>query len=113
MPNPNQLRFFRLLPLSSSGLAVLLMAAVIPAHADDWPQWRGPNRDGVYSETGLLESFPTEGLKVRWRTPVGWGWSSPVVTQGRVFVADSKLMRPNPQERLHCYEETTGKSLWS
>jgi len=81
--------------------------------ADDWPQWRGPNRDGVYSETGLLESFPTEGLKVRWRTPVGWGWSSPVVTQGRVFVADSKLMRPNPQERLHCYEETTGKSLWS
>ena len=44
---------------------------------EDWPQWRGPHRDGVCGETGILESFPAEGLKVRWRVPVGWGFSSP------------------------------------
>jgi hypothetical protein len=53
-------------------LPLLLSAAL---RADDWPQWRGPNRDGVCGETGLLQSFPTGGLKVRWRAPVAWGFS--------------------------------------
>jgi outer membrane protein assembly factor BamB len=81
--------------------------------AEDWPQWRGPHRDGVCGETGLLESFPAEGLKVRWRVPVGWGFSSPVVAQGRVYLADSELAKPNARERLHCWDETTGKALWT
>ena len=71
--------------------ALLLSAA---ARADDWPQWRGPNRDAVWNETGILESFPPGGLKVRWRAPVGWGYSSPVVAQGRVFLTDSQLAQP-------------------
>ena len=62
--------------LLSAALALpLLLPAAI--RAEDWPQWRGPNRDGVCGETGLLESFPAEGLTVRWRVPVGWGFSSP------------------------------------
>jgi outer membrane protein assembly factor BamB len=69
---------------------ILGLLCPIGLRADDWPQWRGPNRDGVYSETGLLESFPAEGLKVRWRVRVGWGFSSPVVAQGRVFVTDAR-----------------------
>lgn len=81
--------------------------------ADDWPQWRGLNRDGVCGETGLLESFPAEGLMVRWRVPVGWGFSSPVVAQGRVYLADSEVVKPNAKERLHCIDETTGTALWS
>ena len=81
--------------------------------ADDWPQWRGPNRDGVYSETGLLESFPAEGLNIRWRVPVGWGFSSPVVAQGRVFVSDARLENPNVHEQVLCFDEATGKSLWT
>lgn len=88
----------------------LLMSAA--ARADDWPQWRGPSRDGVCGETNLLQSFPVGGLKVRWRAPVGWGFSSPVVAQGRVFLPDSQLMRPNARERLQCFEETTGKTIW-
>ena len=47
--------------------------------AADWPQFRGPNRDGIWNETGILESFPKEGVKIRWRQPVGGGFSSPVV----------------------------------
>jgi outer membrane protein assembly factor BamB len=91
-------------------LPLMLSAAL---RAEDWPQWRGLNRDGVCGETGLLQSFPAEGLKVRWRVPVGWGLSSPVVAQGRVYLADSELMKPKAKERLHCWDETTGKPLWT
>ena len=90
--------------------ALLLAVAV---GAEDWPQWRGLNRDGVCDETDLLQSFPAEGLKVRWRVPVGWGFSSPVVAQGRVFLADSDVVKPKAKERVHCFDETTGKALWT
>jgi outer membrane protein assembly factor BamB len=92
------------------GLPLLLPIAL---RADDWPQWRGLNRDAVCGETGLLQSFPAEGLKIRWRVAVGWGFSSPVVAQGRVYLADSELMKPKASERLHCLDETTGKPLWT
>ena len=95
----------------ASALIVGLLCAP-ELRAEDWPQWRGPNRDGVCDESCLLESFPSEGLKVRWRVPVGWGWSSPVVAQGRVYLADSEVVRPMAKERLHCFEEATGKTLW-
>jgi outer membrane protein assembly factor BamB len=80
--------------------------------ATDWPQFRGPNRDGSWDETGILESFPRAGLKIRWRQPVGGGWSSPVVVQGRVFVFDVELIKPTARERLHCFDEKTGQVLW-
>jgi outer membrane protein assembly factor BamB len=91
-------------------LPLLLPAAL---RAEDWPQWRGPNRDGVCRETGLLESFPARGLKVRWRVPAGWGFSSPVVAQGRVYLADSVVVKPRARERIRCFDETTGKTLWT
>src|ERR1700730_2972134 len=90
----------------------LLLPLAGALRADDWPQWRGPNRDGVCGETGLLQSFPAEGLKVRWRAPVGWGFSSPVIAHGRVYVTDSQLKRPAALERVHCFDEATGKLLW-
>jgi hypothetical protein len=92
------------------GLSLLLPVAV---RADDWAQFGGPNRDGAWNETGLLKSFPADGLKIRWRKPVSWGWSSPVVVQGRVFLTDAKWHQPAARERIHCLEETTGKLLWS
>jgi len=93
----------------------MALALAMPAalRADDWPQWRGPERDGAWRETGLLQAFPAEGLKVRWRAPVGWGFSSPVVAQSRVYLADSELTKPKAKERLHCWDETTGKVLWT
>jgi outer membrane protein assembly factor BamB len=80
---------------------------------EDWPQWRGPERDGVCHETGLLEKFPAEGLKVRWRAPVGWGFSSPIVADGRVYLADAEAVKPKAKERLHCLDEATGKPIWT
>jgi len=90
---------------------LLLVPAVV--RAGDWPQWRGPNRDGRWDETGVLETFPAEGLKIRWRAPVGFGWSSPVVAHGRVFLIDSLLAAPKATERVHCFDDATGKPLWT
>jgi outer membrane protein assembly factor BamB len=101
---------------SKTLLAAALTLPLLPfaaLRAEEWPQWRGLNRDGVCGETGLLESFPAEGLKVRWRVPVGWGFSSPVVAQGRVYLADSEVVKPKATERVHCFDETSGKALWT
>jgi len=100
----------KFLQTSALGLSWLLAVAV---PAEDWPQWRGPNRDGVWNETGIIESFPPGGLEISWRAPVGRGWSSPVVSQGRVYVTDVELTRPKARERVLCFDESTGKLLWS
>ncbi|MDB6053407.1 MAG: hypothetical protein JWN25_930 [Verrucomicrobiales bacterium] len=93
--------------------ALFCIAIVIPsAMAADWPQFRGPHRDGRWDETGILQAFPPKGLKILWRHPVGGGFSSPVVAQGRAFVLDVELTQPTSRERLHCYDEKTGKELW-
>jgi outer membrane protein assembly factor BamB len=73
----------------------------------DWPGWRGPHRDGIVRETGLLDQWPESGLPVLWRTPIGGGYSSPVVASGRVFVMDYR----KPDERLVCFDVTDGKML--
>lgn len=93
----------------------LLAVVAIPffaslSRADDWPQWRGPNRDGVWRETGILTAIPPSGLKMRWRARIGNGYSGPVVAQGRVYVTDHQM---NPEvERVLCFDEATGKQLW-
>src|SRR5688572_20194382 len=93
-------------------LLALTLPQALQVRAEDWPQWRGPNRDGSYAETGLTETFPAGGLKVRWRVPVGWGFSSPVVAQGRAYLPDSEVVKPGARERLHCFDAATGKTLW-
>src|SRR6476620_3946764 len=70
---------------------VLVLLLVSVACADDWPQWLGPKRDGVWRETGLLDKFPQGGPKVRWRTPIGAGYSGPAVAGGRVYLTDQVL----------------------
>ena len=94
-------------------MLVASLSPFVPVRAEDWPQWRGPNRDGVWHETGIMKSFPADGLKVAWRAPVGRGWSSPVVAQGRVFVTDVELERPTAKERVLCFGEANGTPLWS
>lgn len=70
---------------------LILLAALVPvssASADEWPQWRGPNRDGVWNETGILEMFDGPEVPIRWRVPIGSGYSGPSVSGGRVYVTD-------------------------
>ena len=63
----------------------------ITALAADWPQWLGPQRDGVWRETGVLQTFPAGGPKVLWRAPVGGGYAGPAVADGKVYVMDRVL----------------------
>jgi outer membrane protein assembly factor BamB len=106
-----QIRFVTFLTFVVLCSGLLLAAAT--TFASDWPQFRGPNRDGRWQETnGILESFPRAGLKIKWRHPVGGGFSSPVVAEGRAFVLDVELTKPTSRERLHCFDEKTGKVLW-
>lgn len=94
-------------------LVCALILLPLLARADDWPQFRGPNRDGKWSESGPFPALPAGGLPVRWRAAVGPSFASPVVAQGRVFVEDVELKQPLAKERLLCFEETTGKLLWT
>ena len=91
----------------------LVLCLTIALHAEDWPQWRGPRRDAVWNETGILQSFPRDGLKILWRVPVGVGFSSPVVVQGRVYVTDSHVTRTNMRENVRCLDAVTGKAIWT
>jgi len=94
-------------------------------HADDWPQWLGPNRDSVWRETGILDKFPAGGPPIRWRSNTGAGYAGPGVAAGRVYVADRQLAPgvSNPSdpfargriagvERVLCLNETDGKLVW-
>ena len=80
--------------------------------AGDWPQWRGPNRDGVWSETGILQEFKNGQLPIRWRARVANGYSGPTVADGRVYITD-RLTSPAQLERVHCFDALTGEPIWS
>ena len=99
-----QLRFTAVL------LAVLTPISSIAA--DEWPQWRGPARDGVWRETGIVEAFDGLEIPVRWRVPIGSGYSGPSVANGRVYVTD-RLAKPKQVERVHCFAWETGELIWS
>lgn len=82
--------------------------------SEDWPEWRGKGRQGIWTEPDVIEMFPAEGLKIKWRTPVRSGFSGPAVAAGRVFVTDfSRQHGSRGLERLLCLEEQTGKTLWT
>jgi len=101
----------------SQRLTVILSSAAIwigasLVHADDWPQWRGPNRDGVWRETGIIEKFDKPQLDIEWRAEIGPGYSGPTVANGRVYVTDRQT-EPTQVERVLCFRATDGKPLWS
>ena len=104
-------------------ISLLVLRSVLPTllilstsagslSADDWPQWRGPGRDGVWHETGIVDSFPGPQIKLRWSVPIGPGYSGPTVADGRVYVTD-RLVEPTEVERIHCFDWRTGRTLWT
>ena len=87
-----------------------LLGVSLSARADDWPQWRGPNRDGISKETGLLKAWPKDGPKQLWKNDqVGGGYSTPSVVGNRVYLMGDK----NDEEYLIALDVETGKQVWS
>jgi outer membrane protein assembly factor BamB len=85
---------------------------VAQVRCDDWPQWRGPNRDGVWREDGVVRKFDGPQLPVRWRTEIASGYSGPTVADGRVYLTD-RVTSPASVERVHCFDAMTGSEIWS
>jgi outer membrane protein assembly factor BamB len=75
---------------------------------NDWPQWRGPNRDGVSTETGLLAAWPTSGPRVLWEAPTGMGYSCPAIAGGRVYL----IVQDGENEAVVCLNTADGKETW-
>jgi outer membrane protein assembly factor BamB len=73
----------------------------------DWPQWRGPNRDGSVKDAFVPEAWP-KTLKEEWKITVGLGHASPVESQGRIYV----FARQADEEVLLCLDAVTGKEIW-
>ena len=83
-------------------------------HAEDWPEFRGKGRLGIWHETGVLRTFPADGLNVRWRTPIKAGYAGPAVADGRVFVTDwEPTSGMQGTERALALDEATGDILWT
>jgi outer membrane protein assembly factor BamB len=96
--------------VSCVGIAVPLRAA-----AADWPEWRGPNRDGVSTETGLPSLWSPAGEGLAWKAPFG-ARSAPVAFGSRLYLfnasVDTVKEREKTQERLLCLDADTGKVIW-
>ena len=88
----------------------LFIAFALGLQAGDWPQWRGPDRDGVSRETGLLQTWPTGGPKRVWLSrDIGLGYSAPVVANGMLFILGTK----DGTEQLFAKEAKSGKTVWA
>src|SRR5258705_311339 len=81
-----------------------------------WPQWRGPNRDNISTETGLLPTWPKDGPKLLWNSKVvndkkgiGRGYSSLSVAGGRIFTIGDR----GKDDVVIALEESSGKELWA
>ena len=92
--------------------AILLGNFAGVLHGQDWPQWRGPNRDGVWHETGIVEKLPEGQLPHVWSVEIGSGYCGPTVANGRVYVMDRQPKDRDATERIHCLDSKTGNSLW-
>lgn len=102
--------------VSTSVLLTIALAIgpAVPVSGDDWPEWRGRGRLGVWTEDGILEAFPKDGLTYTWRVPVHAGYAGPAVAGGRVFVTDFHgTDRTHGIERALALDEETGRVLWS
>ncbi|HRT59288.1 MAG TPA: PQQ-like beta-propeller repeat protein [Candidatus Paceibacterota bacterium] len=91
-------------------LALLLVAGLGSLAADDWPQWRGPNRDGISKETGLLKEWPANGPRLVWKAAgLGGGYSTVAVVGERIYTTGDRA----DANYLVALNRADGKILWS
>lgn len=103
--------FLGFLVVGAGALAALRPQASPPAAAKtDWPQWRGPNRDGVSTETGLLKEWPSGGPPLLWTGKgLGEGYSGVAVVGDRIYSAGQRA----DGQYLICIDAATGKEAWA
>jgi len=90
------------------GIGLTALALGVRVDAEDWPQFLGPSRDGVYRGPALAETWAPEGPTVVWRKSIGQGFSGPVVAQGRVIL----FHRVGNEEVVEAIDPLTGTTQW-
>lgn len=106
-------------------ILLLLLLANATLHADDWPQWLGPQRDSVWRETGIVDTFPADGPPARWRAKIGGGYTGPAVAKGKVYLMDRQVAEKTKApgnafargvipgtERVLCLNAVDGSVVW-
>ena len=77
----------------------------------DWPQWRGPDRNGISNETGLLQEWPAEGPKLLWQVQdIGEGYSTPSVVGSRIYIMGNRGL---DNEFVEALSVEDGKTIWT
>ena len=94
---------------SATGMLAVALPT-FPCHAGDWPQWRGPARDGISKETGLLQVWPAGGPTMLWQIgTAGTGYSTPAVVGNRLYLLGNEGL---DDESVRAFSTSDGKSLW-
>jgi hypothetical protein len=88
----------------------VLLFCMLNIHAQDWPQYLGPNRNGVSAQKNILRTWPQKGPEVLWTTSVGIGYGGPVIKNGKVYLLDRD---DKVGDKLRCFDLASGKELWS
>jgi len=97
--------------LASMAILFLCLSTRLVAQvAGDWPQWRGPNRDGISKETGLLKQWPADGPSLVWKaTGAGRGYSTMAIANGRLYTMGLR----GDREVVIAFDVATGKEAWA
>ena len=98
--------------ISRITLCLIVLSFYNSVEAADWSQWRGPDRNGTWTEKGIVKKFTAPQLSIRWRAKISNGYSGPTVADGRVYITD-RLTTPEQVERVLCLDAMTGKPIWS
>ncbi len=93
-------------------LTITAMLLVNPASSQEWPDWRGNNRDGIWKESGIIKKFKSNTIPLKWSIPCGSGYSGPTVYGGKVYLTD-RITKPEESERVLCINASDGKIIWT
>ena len=99
---------FALSIVLTATITLSAIASDTPPSPTDWPQWRGPHRDGVSDETGWSATWPKEGPKVLWNAVLGTGFAAVAVSRGRVYT----MGNVNNEDIVWCLDAATGSVVW-
>ena len=91
-----------------AAFALIFCTLIDPVRAEDWTQFLGPTRDGVYHGKDVAPAWPKDGPKLLWKTPVGQGFSAPVISAGKLIL----FHRLEKEEVVQCFDAQSGKPLW-
>ncbi len=98
------MKTFRFLLLAITAMIIFVQNGL----GEDWPQWRGPNRDGILHGFSPPKPWPDTLIR-KWQISIGGGYSSPIIVNGKAFVHTRK----DNQEVISCIDLKNGKLIWS